>query len=208
MKIFGIGLNKTGTTSLSRAVEILGYRSVHYVHRSTSDRIERAILAGAPLHKYCWRPRIRYRVKRADAYLDVRAVEENFELLDKQYPGSRFILHTRDLDDWLESREKHVLRNQQRHREGRYRGSWLTVNRKGWIREWHKHHERVRAYFEDRTDDLLEIDITRGHGWDELAHFLDHAIPDVPFPHLNQSTKSRREGLRRLMVRVRRAIKA
>ena len=30
MKIFGVGLPKTGTTSLSEALRILGYTSIHY----------------------------------------------------------------------------------------------------------------------------------------------------------------------------------
>mgnify|MGYP006175914177 CR=1 FL=1 len=34
-----------------------------------------------------------------------------FDVLDQQYPGSRFVLTTRDLNAWLESRTGHVERN-------------------------------------------------------------------------------------------------
>ena len=36
-------------------------------------------------------------------------------MLDRQYPGSKFILTVRDLDDWLDSRRRHVETNIERH---------------------------------------------------------------------------------------------
>ena len=39
-KIFGIGLSKTGTTSLARALEILGYKTRDYIGVSSYTRGE------------------------------------------------------------------------------------------------------------------------------------------------------------------------
>lgn len=177
-RIFGVGLNKTGTTSLHEAVKILGFRSLH--HGARIDRnIERAVAAGKPLLRYS-RPRVR----RAHAFFDLRSIIDHFDVADRCYPGSRFILSTRDRDAWIDSREKHVLRNQQRAATGEYQGSFLVVDRPAWIDEWKAHHQRVLTYFEGR-DDLLTIDVTAGDGWDELAPFLGRPVPDVPFPRAN-----------------------
>lgn len=181
-KIFGVGLNKTGTKSLSRAVEILGFSSIHYAGHNTNDAIERAILEGKPIFSYC--PRA---IRKSDAYFDIPATERHFDVADRQYPGSRFILHTRDLDAWLDSRERHVLRNQRFVAEGRYKGNWLDVDRAAWTEEWHTHHQRVRRYFADRPEDLLEVDVVRGDGWDKLAPFLGRPIPDEPFPFVTST---------------------
>ncbi len=76
-KIFGIGLMKTGTTSLCHALEILGYS---------------AIQSPEPLE----------RINQYDAAAD-RNITENFEYLDRLYPGSKFIYTIRDTSSWIQS---------------------------------------------------------------------------------------------------------
>ena len=49
MKVFGIGLNKTGTSSLHRALELLGYRSLHGGGLDTHERMLRAIDERKPM---------------------------------------------------------------------------------------------------------------------------------------------------------------
>jgi hypothetical protein len=189
--IFGIGLNKTGTTSLVRALRILGYEALHH-REAVEEAIRRAHRDGVPLLSYA---------PNADAYLDVRAVETWFDFLDQQYPKSRFILTTRDLEGWLDSRERHVLRNQVRAEKGAYDGQWLTVDRENWTREWHEHHNRVRSYFAGR-ENFLEMDITAGEGWEVLVPFLGLAAPSQPFPWLRRSPP--RTSLERVARRVQR----
>lgn len=189
-RVFGIGLNKTGTTSLTRALEILGYSALHN-DADVEEAMQHAHREHAPLLTYA---------SDADAYLDIRAVERWFDLLDQQYPGSHFVLTTRDLDSWLRSREQHVLKNRARAESGEYDGQWLSVDLDDWRREWHEHHDRVRSYFDGRAN-LLELDITAGDGWELLAPFLGVAVPDQPFPWLQRATA--RTPLERLTRRVR-----
>lgn len=191
--VFGIGLNKTGTTSLERALAVLGYAALHH-DPDAEDAIRRAHREGAPLLTYA---------PDADAYLDIRAVERWFDTLDQQYPESRFVLTTRNIESWLRSREKHVLRNQARAEAGDYDGRWLSVDRDGWRREWREHHERVRSYFDGR-ENLLELDIAAGDGWDALAPFLGVAVPDQPFPWLHLAAA--RTPLERVTRKVRRLL--
>lgn len=193
-KVFGIGLNKTGTTSLTHALSVLGYSAVHYHHGElTSEEINRhiteAVHAGEP-------PLARLpSLQDFDAYFDIVSLVRLFPAFDDAYPGSKFILHTRPLAEWLDSREKHVLRNQ---RDPHYRGDWTAVDREGWTRERDEHHARVRAYFADRPSDLLEIDLSAGDGWEKLCPFLQCEWPAVPFPKANtaEAPNRRRRGLR------------
>lgn len=194
-KVFGIGLNKTGTKSLHAATGILGLSSIHGVPRRINDEMECAVDEGKPIFATCPRE-----VQRADAYFDIRCVEAHFEVLDQEYPGSRFILHTRDLDAWLLSRQNHVLRNRERY--GDRPGAWLDVDRDAWTEEWHRHHRRVRSYFADRPE-LLELDIPGGDGWDKLAPFLGLVAPDQPFPQVVLGPHAQRSTLRRVASRLR-----
>jgi len=183
MKIFCIGLNKTGTRSLSDALEVLGFRSLHWgggdpataLHRGPEIRmaVERALADGRPLLED---------IEDADAYSDILALSTNFDVLDEQYPESKFILTVRDLDDWLDSRRRHVETNAARRARGEYAGTFLTVDYSAWTSERMEHEGRVRAYFADRPDDLLVLDISAGDGWERLCPFLGVPIPDVAFP--------------------------
>lgn len=195
-RVFGIGLNKTGTKSLHDAVAILGYSPVH-IGKQTSLLIFQAIDQGRPVFEYC-----HPRVAEGDAYFDARPMGRHFDVFDKEFPGSRFILHTRDLASWLESREKHVRANQQLARRGLYKGQWLSVDRGAWNQEWHIHHDLVRTYFSDRPRDLLEIDVTSGEGWQKLCPFLEQEIPSVGFPWINpHSDRNRLKARLKLSAR-------
>ena len=177
MKIFGIGLNKPGTISLHEALETLGFRSLHWGGPEVRRTIERAMAEGRPavedLDQY-------------DAYSDIWCLSEHFDLLDRQYPGSRFILTTRDEASWIESRRRHVARNRERAATGDYSGDFLVVDVDAWREQYRVHHERVTRYFADRTD-LLVLRITEGDGYGQLCPFLGVAVPDRPFPVRHRS---------------------
>ncbi|SRR6266508_5501223 len=183
MKIFCIGLNKTGTRSLHDALEMLGFQSVHWggpdlataVERGARVRmaVERAVEEGRPLLDD---------LEDVDAYSDILALSTNFELLDRQYPGSRFILTTRPLEDWLASRTRHVEANLARRARGDYDGTFLIVDHDGWEEEFTRHEGRVRAYFAGRPDDLLVMDVAAGDGWEKLCPFLRVPVPSARFP--------------------------
>jgi hypothetical protein len=118
----------------------------------------------------------------ADAYSDILALSENFDILHQQYPGSKFILTVRAMDEWLESRRRHVETNITRRAAGEYAGNFLEVDVEGWTAARVEHEARVRGYFADRPDALLVMDISAGDGWDVLCPFLGVEVPDAPFP--------------------------
>lgn len=171
-RIFGIGLNKTGTISLHEALTTLGYRSLHWGGPEVRVVVEKALADGRGLVDD---------FADVDAFSDIWRLSENFELLDRQYPGSRFVFTTRPLDDWIESRRKHVERNVARAETGEYTGNFLEVDPDAWAAEYKLHHERVAAYFEGR-ENLLVLRITEGDGYERLCPFLGAVEPAAPFP--------------------------
>jgi hypothetical protein len=183
MKVFCIGLSKTGTRSLHDALQLLGLRSVHWggpdlrtaVQRGPEIRaaVERALHDGRPLLSG---------LEEADAYSDIHSLSVNFDVLDQQYPGSRFILTVRDLDEWIDSRRRHVEANIARKERGEYEGSFLTIDPDAWRAEAIEHEARVRSHFSDRPQDLLVLDIAAGDGWEMLCPFLGLPVPSEPFP--------------------------
>lgn len=177
-RIFGIGLNKTGTTSFHEALTTLGFESLHWGGPTVRQLVEAALAAGEPL--------LSRLDPRFDAFSDVLPLATNFELLDRQYPGSRFVLTVRPVDEWVRSRRQHVENNIRRREAGLYHGNFLEVDEDGWRAEWAEHMGRVRSYFAGR-DDFLELDITAGQGWPPLCRFLGVPAPSTPFPWRNRA---------------------
>jgi hypothetical protein len=177
-KVFGIGLRKTGTRSVADAMRELGYRTLHQGGRTSSQLVDRAVDEGQPL--------LRYLGEQYDAYFDVESLVHLFDRADREYPGSRFLLTTRPVEPWIDSLERHVLANQGRAARGEYEGTLLVVDPERWLQEYESHHAAVRSYFADRPGDLLEIDITRGDGWEVLAPFLGVPAPSTAFPWENR----------------------
>jgi hypothetical protein len=181
--VFGIGLNKTGTRSLHDALATLGYTPLHWGGPASRIAVEQAEAEGAPLLTH---------LQGYDAFSDILALATRFDVLDAQYPDSRFILTTRPIDRWVESRRRHVERNQAEAAAGRYDGTFLDIEPDAWRAEYETHHHRVLAHFADRPDDLLVLDIERDshQGWELLCPFLDEPVPDQPFPWQGRDTTS------------------
>ena len=198
-KIFCIGLNKTGTTSLHQAFEILGLKSVHFVDdkgNNIKDIIQENYLAGNDILKG---------LEGYDAFTDwdnSRNSVEIFKEFDKQYPESKFILNTRELNSWLDSRENHVKRNQATKEKNPDADiTWLEVDREGWEMQFRSHHDEVYKYFDGRNDDLLVIDVTNGDGWELLCPFLGVERPKVPFPKRNVAPQNK-SRLRKFLIKI------
>jgi hypothetical protein len=180
-RVFGIGLNKTATTTLAEALSILGYDVLHWGGTAAHDAVLAAFEAGEPL--------VSRLDPRHDAFFDIGVLSRRFALLDAQYPGSRFLLTVRPLDDWIDSRRRHVLTNQARKAAGDYDGTFLTVDEPKWRAEWELHLERVHGHFGARAD-LLELDVTADPTWGRLCRFLGRPEPAVPFPWLNRGAEA------------------
>lgn len=176
-RVFGIGLNKTGTMTFDAAMTVLGFRSLHDGGPEIHDAVKAAIDAGAPL--------LSNLDPKWDTFSDIGLLTRRFGILDRQYPGSRFVMTVRPVDAWIDSRRRHVERNQALRAAGEYEGSFLVVDEEKWRAEWEHHTGRVRSYFDGR-DDFVELDLTREPEWGPLCAFLALPEPDVDFPWVNR----------------------
>jgi hypothetical protein len=197
--VWGIGLTRTATTSLNHALEMLGYRAVHYPTI--------AQLLHEPLEAATDEP-----------------VAVTYKYLDFLYPNSKFVLTERDEDDWIRSASAHRQRHFERRRQWSAvetpftdpDGDWLhgqvaailgqsltrdrTVERvftqmtlydtlefdeSKFRQGYRRHHQEVARYFADRPGDLLRMRICDGEGWNRLCEFLDLPVPRDRFPTLN-----------------------
>lgn len=186
-KVFCIGFQKTGTTSLHAALTRLGYRTAAVVGRDWTA--ERLAAEGASL---C-----------IETAKDFDAAEDMpwpffFRELDAAFPGSKFILTVRNEDRWFASIEKHFgdrADEMQAFIYGRDAAA-PAGNRKRYLDVFARHERDVRAHFADRPDDFLAMDLEAGDGWRELCGFLGARIPGEPFPAKNRSTDRERLGYR------------
>lgn len=173
--VFNIGLNRAGTTSLAEAFTLLGLRAVHF--RYEGHRLFDIVRANLSIGR---RP-FGGLDQRFDFFSDF-AGQLCFRQIDAAYPGSRFIVTTRRLEDWLDSRERKVRKNLDR---AEYQYAFTRVDREGWTREREKFLAAVQEHFRDRAQDLLVMDIPGGDGWDKLCPFLGLPRPAMPFPWAN-----------------------
>ena len=184
-KVFGLGLSRTGTRSLTSALQMLGFDTSHYpIDEDTYIELSNAQYDLTLLRFY-------------DGLTDITTVPF-YAQFDKHYPGSKFILTVRDKEDWLGSCARHWynrpafkdvedpdeevhLRMRQFLRAAVYGCYNFDPDRFSHV--YDRHVRQVMEYFQDRPDDLLTIDICSGEGFEKLAGFLDRPVPAEPFPH-------------------------
>ena len=181
-KVFCIGFNKTGTSSLHRLFTELGLASFHgyYSHIPLDDPVYGAHV--------CFSDGDRH----------------DFAALDAAFPGSRFILTTRRLDDWLASRIRHVEMRRGLDASGPMRAEYEADPAgavQAWIRTRLDYHARVVAYFGERPGQLLVIDVCTAPdpagSAAAIAEFLHLAPPaDLRLPHENAQRAPRAAGVR------------
>lgn len=179
-KTFGIGLNKTGTTTLGICLSELGFK-----HSSFSlDLLEKVYIGKLDdIFKI---------VDQHDSFEDW-PYPLVYQLLDQRYPRSRFILTRRSCaETWLRSLEQHALRTDPgigpKARTLAYGFPFPQLDRKAHLTFYQQHLESVRFYFRDRPDDLLEVCWEEEASWEPVCSFLGLSPPDLPFPHANAWT--------------------
>nr|NQU92390.1 sulfotransferase family protein [Bacteroidota bacterium] len=175
-KAFGIGLNKTGTKTLGKCLDILGFNHYSYDLNLLQE----------------------YSKRKLDIIFQVSDHYEGFEdwpwpllyrELDIRYPDSKFILTVRkDPETWFESLCKHADKTGPTlTREIAYGYAMPHHYKEHHINTYNKHNQEVIEYFAGRDDQLTVVCWEKGSGWAELTAFLGVPIPDIPFPHVNQS---------------------
>ena len=203
-KVFGIGNNKTGTTSLEFAMKGLNYK----IGNQRKAEI---------LHQYCWakrnfEPIIKY-CRSAEFFQDVPFSQPfTFIALDQAFPDSKFILTIRDNpEQWYDSMTK--FHGKEWGKNGRiptkedlqkatylYKGSPWDFNRFTYttpednpyqkdilIQAYIDHNSSVVEYFRHRPDDLLILNVGEKEAYRRLCEFLNKPVSQVEFPWKNKT---------------------
>lgn len=184
-RVFGIGLSRTGTRSLTAALHVLGIDTIHY---PIDEGTLRALTTG----------RLDFGVLDAfDGITDI-TVAPYYAELARRHPDARFVLTVREEEAWLRSCERHWTGRDafapaptpaaethmqiRRFLRAAVYGTY-DFEPERFRLVYRRHVDAVRRHFASEPGRLLELDITAGDGWDALASFLDRPIPAQPFPH-------------------------
>ena len=184
IKVFGIGLNKTGTTTLGQCGKLLGYKTIS---------CQRKLLEDIVLSK--------------DFSNLIKVVQRNnffedwpwpliYKELDELFPRSKFILTVRkDPSTWLNSLKKHSMTTHPNFhcRLLAYGYNYPQYFEREHLTFYENHRKSVNEYFANRKNDFIELCWEKGDGWKELCSFLDCEIPPHNFPHVNKSIEQKRE---------------
>ena len=179
MKVFGIGLNKTGTKTLGACMKTFGF-----LNKSYDKRLLESFSKG--------------RIQ------DLLTEAENFDSfedwpwplvyreMDQKFPEARFILSLRrDPDTWFQSLCRHAVKTGPTEARKIVYGFEMPHEfRDEHLKFYERHNREVSEYFGDREDKLLKVCWENGDGWAKLAEFLGREIPDITFPHENRSVRS------------------
>ena len=183
-RIFGIGFQRTGTTSLQTAFENLGFDSGHWISAQWSQTI--------------WREMNKWgRSRTLEQYhaLCDNPIPILYEKLDKAYPGSKFVLTIRKEDEWIESVRKFWTHEGNPHR-WTWDGDGFSHKMHSIIygtphfdeeifrQRYRRHNMEVINYFRGRND-LLVVDVS-ADCISGLGHFLGRPVGRGKYPHKNK----------------------
>jgi hypothetical protein len=191
-KVFVIGFHKTGTSSLGKALQILGYK----VCGRLKEGFDFAESEKAPEE---------YILEKAQPLLErYEAFQDTpwfifYKQLYERYPDAYFILTLRESDIWLASLQKHFGDKSLPYHEWIY-GTLDSINDSQiYLERYNNHNSSVREFFKNNPK-FLEFRLGQD-GWKELAGLLGQKIPKSAFPHTNKGS-SRNSSLRKIKHKV------
>lgn len=201
-KVFCIGQNKTGTTSLAEALTQLGFTlgdqpTAELLLDDWSRRDFRALV------RYC---------ASADAFQDIPfSLDYTYQALDAAFPGAKFILTVRDsAAQWYSSLTRFHTKLVGKDRLPTAddlkafpycRPGWLwdavrlvygesedaLYHRDTYMRRYDEQNRRAVEYFRHRPGDLLVLNVGHPDAMRHLVTFLGVGDPRGSMPHLNQT---------------------
>lgn len=202
-KVFCIGLNKTGTTSLVEGIAPLG--SYRHGFRPKADSL---------LEDWAKRDfrRIIQFCRTADLFKDIPfSLAHTYQALDTAFPGSKFILTVRDNpDEWFDSIVRYVAKicnvrglptpDDAKEALFNYKGfAWRMhelalgvdestfLKRDVYVEGYHLHNRIIQDYFRHRPDDLLVMNVAEPDAMEKVCDFLGVPYSGQLMPHINRT---------------------
>lgn len=200
-KIFQIGFYKCGTTTLANFFNANGIPSIHWgkdgelaYSMHINHFLKRPLLNQEYLDQYVGFFDMNNAHSGAPIYIGVMYFKE----LDRQYPGSKFILNVRNKEAWLKSQAMHKTRFKKTLLQKIAEDYHVSTIRmlEIWSELWDTHHAAVIEYFKDRPQDLLIFDIEKDPPSKITEFFAPyfHLDPEL-YGHDNVTKKASNKGL-------------
>lgn len=195
-KVFCVGFQKTGTTSLGVALRQLGYSVGGYNdfrHLAQSRELDRNQLEEEVIKT----------AGRYDAVKDT-PYPVFYRELDRAYPNSNFILIIRDTDSWIRSVVSDFATDENSIHNIIYGSPCPVGHESDWVRRYEDHNNSVVEYFSGDPKRLLLLNLNKGEvGWKAICDFLQRPVPDKPWPHANsKGAKTMKMGYWKAMKRL------
>ncbi len=179
-KVFCLGFHKTGTTSMELLLQDMGYL-VASPYKNWDPVLAEA-LANGDLTE------LKNLTEFFDAFQDAPWFLF-YKEFDRLYPGSKFILTTRDRDSWWKS-FLNYFQNEHRPLFRYIYGFDNPVGHKEvFVERFEKHYCEVLKYFKDRPDDLLVVDISAENALTKISAFLGRSSSYATMPHANAALR-------------------
>ena len=183
-KVFCIGFQKTGTTSLGKALSILGYSvEGYYPFRNLAKKGDLTFndiwsIATDLLNTY-------------DAFKDT-PWPVLYKKLDSEFPDSKFILVKRDPEKWIQSVVEDFGSYPNEIHRLIYGTAFPLGNERNWIDRYNQHNNEVESYFSNNADRFVSLNLSKGEcNWDSVCNFLSKPLPSIAWPHSNSKNEKR-----------------
>ena len=216
LEVIGAGLGRTGTESLKKALEQLGFSKCYHMfelmkHPENLPEWEKLGRGETPNYDLLFGG--------YSSCTDFPAAMYYQNLMQK-YPGAKVVLTVRDPDSWFDSASKTIFKQPPSIFLGLMRiVGVFSKKARSMMAVWSfarslvhdrffdgsiRDRERTKSIFVAWNqevhrvvppDRLLVFDVSEG--WTPLCRFLDVPIPDVPFPRSNERGSFRKEMVKR-----------
>lgn len=179
-KLFGIGLNKTGTSTLADCMRLLGYRHVS-CRFDLLTQVQRGKLD--QLFEIC---------DANDSFEDWPFPIVYKDLFRRYGDGALYALTVRKSPEvWLRSLKNHSLTTppSQHCRLMAYGYAYPHGFEREYLARYEKHNREVIEFFQDQgaLHLLKTFCWENSDGWSSLCSFLEVSVPSQPFPHSNKT---------------------
>jgi hypothetical protein len=211
-KIFQIGFSRCGTTSIHDFFLQNGLKSTHCIVPNSKFSIRNHII-----YNYKSNKRLLSGLEDYDCFTDFMnlafpiPIEKILNLINIQYPGSKFIYNLRNVEDWLMSLQTLYIEGSVGY-NGKLRkfygkqfkttseyinyryGTFMNDRNLNfeqllqlWVKEWSNRLYTVRNYFKNNPSDIVFFDIDTEQ--DKFNSFMNSLLnlKIKNFPHSNKS---------------------
>lgn len=182
-KVFGIGFQKTGTTTLGVILEKIGYRVAGYHQFRTFAQAPNLDIGKLEEHA----------LKLANEFDAAKDTPWPifYESLDRTFPGSKFIHVVRNPNAWIDSAVNDFGTTQNSIHQAIYGAPFPKGHEGTWLERYERHNQDVRTYFADRPNDFISLNLEEGVSYEKVCGFLGKELVDTGVPKANTRTKKR-----------------